>query len=257
MNSQSSLFVSVLSLAIVFVWAPSLRAQTRLPAVTSTAPAASAASASDPSASLALPTPVNPKARCHWWQFGRCDEQHDAIEGFPDGAPRTGVVVTVDIATNHLYLFRDAQLVEKSRAATGTGKLLRHGRKIWMFHTPEGHLKVLRKVVDPVWNKPDWAFVEDHEPIPPPDSPKRKIKGHLGKYALDLGDGIMIHGTQDPDSIGRRASHGCIRLPGEMLQKVYSAASVGTDVFIFESQPPQTAENRSGLPEHHSDLDLK
>jgi L,D-transpeptidase YbiS len=126
----------------------------------------------------------------------------------------------------------------------------KHGRKIWIFHTPRGLLKVLRKKKDPVWVKPDWAFIEDGDPVPPPDSPKRVVKGHLGKYALDLGDGIMIHGTDDEDSIGRRVSHGCIRVPSDMLKQIWDATRVGTPVYIFESQPTQTAA--SG---RHSDLD--
>jgi len=113
-------------------------------------------------------------------------------------------------------------------------------------------LKVLRKIQDPVWTKPDWAFVEAGERVPPPNSPLRKVKGHLGKFALDLGDGIMIHGTEEFDSIGRKASHGCIRLPDDMLETVYNTAAVGTDVFIFQSRVPQTAAKT----ERHSDLDF-
>lgn len=188
--------------------------------------------------------------KCHWWQFGRCDEEQD-IEGLPPEAPRQGTVITVDTATNNLYLFQDGQLVTKSPAATGSEKLLKHGRRIWLFRTPQGHLKVLRKIVDPIWRKPDWAFIEAGERVPPPDSPKRNIKGHLGKYALDLGDGILIHGTEEADSIGKKASHGCIRLPEDMLEFVYRTASVGTDVFIFESPNAQASKR----VERHSDLD--
>ena len=160
-------------------------------------------------------------------------------------------MITVDLSTNTAYLFIDGQLIGRSAAASGSGKILRHGSKVWAFHTPRGHMKVLRKLDDPVWRKPDWAFVEDGDPVPPPDSPKRLVKGHLGKYALDLGDGVLIHGTDDVDSIGRKVSHGCIRLPERMLETMYKAASVGTDVFVFESNPS------APLPgERHSDLDL-
>jgi len=188
-------------------------------------------------------------AECHWWQFHRCEGK--SIEGLPPEASRSGTVITVDVSKNQAYLFRDGELITKAKAATGTGKLLKRGSKLWLFHTPRGHLKVLRKIPDPIWNKPDWAFIEDGQPVPPPDSPKRLIKGHLGKYALDLGDGILIHGTDDADSLGRKVSHGCVRLPDAMLQRVYNAAEVGTDVYIFESAPPQTANG----PERHSDLD--
>ncbi|MCU1350623.1 MAG: ErfK/YbiS/YcfS/YnhG family protein [Acidobacteria bacterium] len=190
---------------------------------------------------------------CHWWQFRRCD--HVVTEGLPPEAPRSGKVVTIDVSTNTLYLYDDGKLVARSPAATGTGKILKKGRKIWAFHTPRGHLKVLRRIEDPVWNKPDWAFVEAGEKIPPPDSPKRLVKNHLGKYALDLGDGIMIHGTDDADSIGRKASHGCVRVPGDMLAQLWQETKIGTDVYIFESNPPAMTSAANGKPERHSDLD--
>jgi L,D-transpeptidase YbiS len=199
-------------------------------------------------ASLSAQQPQPIEKLCHWWQF-RCDEQ---VEGLPAEAPRVGTVVTIDVARDRLYLFKDGQLVDESPAATGSEKLLKKGSRIWLFHTPQGHLKVLRKIEDPVWTKPDWAFVEAGEPIPPLNSPRRQIRGHLGKYALDLGDGIMIHGTDEYDSIGRKVSHGCIRLPNDMLKTLYRSVTVGIDVYIFESQVSQNATKR----ERHSDLDF-
>ena len=172
---------------------------------------------------------------CHWWQqiFRNCDER---IAGLPDEAPRAGTVVTVDVSTNTVYLFRDGNLVRKSAAATGSGKTLENGDDIWLFHTPRGHMKVLSKIKDPVWRKPDWAFIEAGERIPPPDSPKRLVKGKLGKYALNLGEGILIHGTDDADSIGKYVSHGCIRVPNDMLQTLWKNVPVGTAVYVFESK---------------------
>jgi lipoprotein-anchoring transpeptidase ErfK/SrfK len=184
---------------------------------------------------------------CKWWQFGHCNEQTIVIEGLPPDAPKAETLVTIDVSTNTAYLFNDGELVAKAPAATGTGKILKKGRKVWAFHTPRGRMKVLRKIEDPVWTKPDWAFVEAGEPVPPPDSKKRQVRGHLGKYALDLGDGIMIHGTDEIDSLGRKASHGCVRLGNEMLEKVWQATKVGTDVYIFESNPQQAAERHSDL----------
>jgi L,D-transpeptidase YbiS len=175
--------------------------------------------------------------------------QMDA-EGLPPEAPRTGTIITIDISTNQAYLFRDGQLVRKSAAATGSDKVLRKGRKVWWFRTPRGRHTVVRKIVDPVWNKPDWAFVEEGKPIPPADSPLRQEKGTMGKYALDLGERVMIHGTNDPRSIGRRVSHGCIRLPNDMLKVLWNEAEVGTEVYIFDSQPRYAA--KGGL----SDLEL-
>ena len=174
-------------------------------------------------------------AQCHWWQFGHCE---DLTEGLPPEAPREGVVITIDVSTNHAYLFRDGVLVAKSAAATGSGKEFVIGNDMWVFHTPRGHLTVKAKIKDPIWHKPDWAFAEEGKRIPPPNSPLRDVEGKLGKYALSLGEGILIHGTDDKRSIGRRVSHGCIRLPDSMMKKLYNAAKVGTDVYVFDSERP-------------------
>jgi lipoprotein-anchoring transpeptidase ErfK/SrfK len=192
---------------------------------------------------------------CHWWNFGKCVDPN-AVEGLPSDAPHDGTLITVDVARNKIYLFQNGELVDKAPAATGSEKVLKKAGKTFVFHTPRGRMKVLRKIEDPVWTKPDWAFIEDGQPVPPPDSPARKVKGHLGKFALDLGDGIMIHGTDDVGSFGRRASHGCIRVPGDMLETVYNAAKIGTPVYIFESESTQTATNNVKTGERHSDLDF-
>src|SRR5688500_18154265 len=123
-----------------------------------------------------------------------------SMEGLPPEAPETSPLVTVDVSTNTAYLFLDGQLVHKAPVATGSDTILRKGTKLWWFRTPRGRHKVVRKIVDPVWTKPDWAFVEEGRKIPPADSPQRRVRGKLGKYALDLGEGIMIHGTDDPKS---------------------------------------------------------
>ena len=178
--------------------------------------------------------------KCHWWQLKGCDKPTDTVEGLPPEVPRTGTIITIDVSTNTAYLFQDGELIDKSLAATGSEKMLERGNDVWLFHTPRGRHKVLRKIVDPVWRKPDWAFIEAGERVPPANSPKRMVKGHLGKYALDLGEGIMIHGTDDPSSIGKKVSHGCVRLPSKMLSKVYKAAAVGTEVYIFDSKPMES-----------------
>ncbi len=170
-------------------------------------------------------------------QLGHCGE-HTSVVGLPAEAPRSGTVVTVDLTTNTAFLFRDGGLIRRAPAATGSEKLLRKGSHVWLFRTPRGRHKVLRKIENPVWRKPDWAFVEEGKPIPKPNAPARFVKGKLGKYALDLGDGILIHGSDDVKSFGRKVSHGCVRLPDKMLETVYSESAVGTDVYIFESGPP-------------------
>jgi hypothetical protein len=176
-----------------------------------------------------------------------------SIEGLPAEAPRSGVLVTVDISTNTAYLFRDGELVAKSLVGTGSDKVLKKGKRTWWFRTPRGMHTVVRRIPDPVWTKPDWAFIEEGKAVPPPDSKKRQVKGKLGKYALDLGDGILLHGTDDPNSFGRKVSHGCIRVPDDMLATLWQHAAIGTTVYIYESTPDMSVAQSKGK----NDLDFK
>ena len=69
--------------------------------------------------------------------------------------------------------------------------------------------------------------------IPPFGADNRKIWGELGRYALDLGDGYLIHGTADPKSIGRAVTHGCIRLGDMDISWLYWNVPKGTPVHIY------------------------
>jgi L,D-transpeptidase-like protein len=69
--------------------------------------------------------------------------------------------------------------------------------------------------------------------IPPFLTQNRTIKGELGRYALDLGDGYLIHGTADPKSIGRAVTHGCIRLGDYDIAWLYQMVPTGTVVHIY------------------------
>jgi len=69
--------------------------------------------------------------------------------------------------------------------------------------------------------------------IPPLVTQNRQIEGELGRYALDLGDGYLIHGTSDPKSIGRAVTHGCIRLGDDDIAWLYRNVPMGTPVHIY------------------------
>jgi hypothetical protein len=84
------------------------------------------------------------------------------------------------------------------------------------------------------------AGVEGHEIIaggniiiPPYGTNQRKYKGVLGTHRLEMGDGYGIHGTDQPQSIGRSASHGCIRLLNSDIATLYDMVGVGTPVYIY------------------------
>lgn len=69
--------------------------------------------------------------------------------------------------------------------------------------------------------------------IPPFGSPQRKIPRILGTHRLILGDGYLIHGTPEEDSIGEEASHGCVRMFNRDVERLYGLVGEGTAVFIY------------------------
>ena len=120
--------------------------------------------------------------------------------------------------------------------SAGSGMVLQEAEggknRRWVFDTPRGLFKVQRRIQDPVWSKPDWAFVEEGKPIP--KNPEDRIEfGTLGEYALYLGDGYMIHGTLYERLLGRSVTHGCIRVGREDLRRVWAETAIGTPVYIY------------------------
>lgn len=69
--------------------------------------------------------------------------------------------------------------------------------------------------------------------VPPVGSKNRQVTGILGKYKLDTGNGILLHGTNQQSSIGKAATHGCMRLRDEDIEWLYDYIPVGTKVYIY------------------------
>jgi lipoprotein-anchoring transpeptidase ErfK/SrfK len=66
----------------------------------------------------------------------------------------------------------------------------------------------------------------------------------LGARALYLGKTMYrIHGTNQPSTIGKYVSSGCIRLTNEDIQDLFSRVQVGTRVVVLPGAPPATALN--------------
>lgn len=68
--------------------------------------------------------------------------------------------------------------------------------------------------------------------IPPVSTLNRRLHNELGDYALDLGNGYMLHGTSDQRTIGTDATHGCIRLADGDLAWLYTYVPVGVAVLV-------------------------
>jgi L,D-transpeptidase YbiS len=149
-------------------------------------------------------------------------------------APR-GVYIVIDQTQNRLYLKRDDDTLLEARCSAGSGMVLKESggkKREWVFDSPRGRFEVLSMMRNPVWAKPDWAFVEEGQPIP--KNPADRLEtGSLGEYALHFGNGFMIHGTLYERLLGRAVSHGCIRVGRDDLRKVWASARIGTPIFIY------------------------
>jgi L,D-transpeptidase YbiS len=145
-----------------------------------------------------------------------------------------GLYVVVDIHRNQLRLMRDDEVLREAVVSTGSGAVLRDPRdgREWVFDTPLGERIVQKKVRNPIWYKPDWAFVEEGR-VPPKDLAERTDDVSLGDYALYLGDGYLIHGTLFQSLLGTSVTHGCVRVGDADLEYLYRHVPVGTKVFLY------------------------
>jgi len=140
----------------------------------------------------------------------------------------------INTTENRFFLYSKKELLRAGICSTGSYTLLVQGdKKKWEFKTPKGIFKIRERKTEPVWKKPDWAFVEEGLPIPSPNHPSRFEYGTLGDYALSLGDGYMIHGTLYQRFLGMPVTHGCIRLGDDDLEAVFKAMPSGAKVYIY------------------------
>jgi L,D-transpeptidase ErfK/SrfK len=147
----------------------------------------------------------------------------------------TGHYIVVDTAHNRLYVKRSKSTVLTAVASTGSGTILEKPDQPgsqWVFDTPRGGFSIQSRLTNPVWVKPDWAFLEEGMSVP--SNPADRVEsGILGDYALGFGKGYFIHGTLYTRLLGKNVTHGCIRLRDDDLKTVYNLAKVGTPLIIF------------------------
>ena len=145
-----------------------------------------------------------------------------------------GVYLVINTTDNTFFLYKNRQLIREGICSTGSYiKLETETDKNWLFETPKGVFSIKGKTVNPVWRKPDWAFIEEGLPIPRAGDPSRYEHGVLGDYALSLGDGYLIHGTLYKRFLGLPVTHGCVRMGDEDLEAVFKTLPVGAKVFIY------------------------
>ena len=147
----------------------------------------------------------------------RVDERPDVtLAEFRRRYPR---VITIDTRRKRLRFYRRLRHVVTSEIAIG-----QQG-----FSTERGRYEITRKIVNPPWHAPDKEGAGEFagETVPPGD-PNNPLKARW----MEFHQGQGIHGTDDVASLGRRASHGCIRMAIPDVKRLYRRVRVGTPVFI-------------------------
>lgn len=87
--------------------------------------------------------------------------------------------------------------------------------------TPSGEFTVQEKLENPTWYNPDGGQIGPEDPENP-----------LGRFWLGLGNHIGIHGTNDPSSVGKAMSRGCLHLADQDIEEVFHLLSTGSTVLI-------------------------
>lgn len=127
-------------------------------------------------------------------------------------------VVLVRTGSKHLDLYVEGKVFKSYPVATGSPG----------YATPHGQFTIVAKRRNPGWGNPGapWSMNMPAYIPPGPGNP-------LGTRALNLSiSGIRIHGTPNSGSIGRAASHGCIRMFMNDAEELFDLVDVGTPVVV-------------------------
>ena len=129
---------------------------------------------------------------------------------------------TIIIDTPHTYLY----------LVLSGGRALRYGIGVGREgFTWSGVQQISRKAEWPDWNPPPEMIARQ------PYLPRFVAGGPgnpLGARAMYLGGTpYRIHGTNDPSTIGKQVSSGCIRMTNEDVTDLYSRIGIGTKVVVL------------------------
>ena len=148
--------------------------------------------------------------------------------------PTTEPAGTIIIDTAHKFLYLTMSGGKAMRYGIGVGR---------QGFTWSGVQTISRKAEWPDWIPPKEMVAR--QPYLP-----RWVSGGpgnpLGARAMYLGNTeYRIHGTNDPSTIGKNVSSGCIRLENSEVEDLYSRVNVGTKVIVLPNDPRASAQRIS------------
>lgn len=124
----------------------------------------------------------------------------------------TAFTVVVDRSQNLLMLKSDEEVIKTYIVSTGINN-----------STPLGTFKIANKLTDPTWFKAGAVV------------PSGSAENILGTRWLgfDLA-GYGIHGTIEPQNLGRQVTQGCVRMANSDVEELYTILPLGTEVTIVD-----------------------
>jgi len=120
--------------------------------------------------------------------------------------------IFIDKSQNLLTLKDQGDILKVYSVSTGEGNI-----------TPVGKFEIVSRLVDPVWFNKGVAL--------PPESPQNVLGTRWLGFDLS---GYGIHGTIDPESIGKQVTAGCVRMRNEDVEELYNIIPRGTRVEIVD-----------------------
>ena len=146
------------------------------------------------------------------------EKQADTRPNVEDSPTERRVVVS--IPDRKLALIENGRVVKIYPTAVGAAA----------SPTPSGTYKIAQRVANPTWYGPDRVVG------PGKDNP-------VGTRWLGLSrKGYGIHGTNNPRSIGKRASHGCVRMRNSDVEDLFARVAVGDVVELHDERDAELAQ---------------
>ncbi len=186
------------------------------------------------------------------WEGGRSTDDDRYYDRRPE-QPRGGYGVVRDGGPHPLITPRAPPRIEfHSNFAPRSIVIDTAGRKLYFILSPteayqypisvgrEGFAWSGTEVISRRQEWPDWYPPKEMMARDPrvPEKMTGGINNPLGALALYLGKTLYrIHGTNDPNSLGRAASSGCFRMMNEHVLHLAMLAPIGTPVTVVKRLP--------------------
>lgn len=155
-------------------------------------------------------------------KFNTTAELISRSNGLKDSSIRTGkklkiikakFSIVIAKSQNILTLKNDQDVVKTYRVSTGKNS-----------STPVGTFKITSKIIDPPWYPSGGGVIPAKDP-----------RNVLGSRWLGLSKPTYgIHGTIDPESIGKSVTEGCVRMSNADVEELYSIVPVGAEIVIVD-----------------------